>query len=162
MQDVLFFDYLNCPIGVLKITASSEAITSIRFCEIISKRSKFSNPNKITSMAQKQLKEYFNHERTEFSLPLSPQRTPFQQKVWNALESIPYGKVSTYKEVAVMIGNSKAVRAVGNANSKNPITIVIPCHRVIQSNGKLGGYAGGLYRKQWLLKHENPQKIFEN
>lgn len=102
----------------------------------------------------RQLQEYFAGKRTEFDLPLAPEGTAFQQRVWNALQTIPQGKTSSYRGLAEMVGNGKAYRAVGNANGKNPICIIIPCHRVIAADGTLGGYSSGLDAKRWLLKHE--------
>jgi methylated-DNA-[protein]-cysteine S-methyltransferase len=102
----------------------------------------------------KQLKEYFSGERTVFNLPLAPQGTPFQQEVWQALTSIKQGDTQSYLWIAKKINNEKAVRAVGAANGKNPIALIIPCHRVIGANGKLTGYAGGLGLKAKLLMHE--------
>lgn len=104
--------------------------------------------------AKKQLEEYFLGVRREFSLPLMPEGTEFQKKVWAALLTIPYGEVRTYGQIAAQVGNPKASRAVGMANHNNPIGIIIPCHRVIGANGKLTGYAGGLDKKQWLLQLE--------
>ena len=98
--------------------------------------------------------EYFNGERREFNLPIFIEGTDFQKKVWNALVNIPYGKTCSYKDIAIAIGNEKAVRAVGHANNKNKLPIVIPCHRVIGINGKLVGYAGGIDRKDKLLELE--------
>jgi methylated-DNA-[protein]-cysteine S-methyltransferase len=109
----------------------------------------------VISEAFLQLEQYFRGERKEFSLPLNPQGTPFMKSVWNALCTIPYGKTATYKEIAETVGRPKACRAVGLANNKNPIAIVIPCHRVIGSSGKLVGYAGGLDLKRRLLILEN-------
>lgn len=105
--------------------------------------------------AEKQLEEYFNGKRKEFQLPLAPEGTFFQRKVWAALQTIPYGETRSYKEIAIQTGNEKACRAVGMANNRNPISILIPCHRVIGSDGKLVGYAGGLDRKKFLLELEN-------
>ena len=105
-----------------------------------------------------QLDEYFNGNRTVFDLKLNPQGTDFQKKVWNELLNIPFGKTRTYLEQTKKIGDIKAIRAVANANGKNPIWIIIPCHRVIGSDGSLTGYAGGIWRKKWLLTHENPVK----
>ena len=101
-----------------------------------------------------QLKEYFNLKRKKFYIPLDIGGTEFQMKVWNELKKIPYGKTASYKEIAESIGNVKAVRAVGKANSKNPVPIIIPCHRVIEHSGKLGGYSGGLGIKEKLLELE--------
>ncbi|WP_242203414.1 methylated-DNA--[protein]-cysteine S-methyltransferase [Aestuariivivens insulae] len=105
-----------------------------------------------------QLNEYFEGTRQQFNLKLNPQGTDFQKQVWKALEQIPHGKTTTYLELSKQLGDVKAIRAVANANGKNPIWIVIPCHRVIGSDGSLTGYAGGLHRKQWLLDHESPYK----
>lgn len=102
----------------------------------------------------KQLDEYFNNQRTQFDLKLDLQGTPFQVKVWNQLCMIPYGETISYKQLAENINNAKAIRAVGGANNKNKLPIVVPCHRVIGANGSLVGYAGGLQRKIWLLELE--------
>ncbi len=98
--------------------------------------------------------EYFNKKRKKFDLPLQPQGTNFQKAVWDALLEVPYGTTVSYFDIAKKVDNPKAVRAAGGANGKNPITIIIPCHRIIGSNGKLVGYGGGLWRKKWLLQHE--------
>ena len=103
-----------------------------------------------------QLNEYFEGKRTDFDFKLNPKGTEFQQKVWNALTAIPYGKTRTYLEQSKILGDVKAIRAVASANGKNPLWIVVPCHRVIGTDGSLTGYAGGLWRKKWLLEHENP------
>jgi methylated-DNA-[protein]-cysteine S-methyltransferase len=108
--------------------------------------------------AVSQLNEYFDGLRKTFTFTLNPKGTDFQQKVWQALLEIPYGKTMSYLELSKKLGDVKAIRAVAAANGKNPIWIVVPCHRVIGSDGSLTGYAGGLWRKQWLLEHENPVK----
>lgn len=105
-----------------------------------------------------QLQEYFKGERTSFDLPLQPTGTDFQQRVWSLLMDIPFGKTVSYLELSKTLGDIKAIRAVAAANGKNPLWIVVPCHRVIGSDGSLTGYAGGLSRKKWLLDHENPVK----
>ena len=113
--------------------------------------------------AAHQLNEYFEGNRMEFNLVLNPEGTDFQKRVWDALQQIPYGKTLSYLELSKILGDVKAIRAVASANGKNPLWIVIPCHRVIGSNGDLTGYAGGLHRKKWLLEHESPykqQKLF--
>ena len=104
-----------------------------------------------------QLNEYFHGKRIEFSLPLAPKGTDFQKIVWSELQRIPIGKTVTYMDMAKRLGDPKVIRAAGTANGKNPIAIIIPCHRVIGSDGSLTGYAGGLKRKQWLLEHESSQ-----
>jgi methylated-DNA-[protein]-cysteine S-methyltransferase len=111
----------------------------------------------LLSEAVSQLNAYLAGELQQFSLPLAPRGTEFMQTVWKALCAVPYGKTASYKEIATVIGNPKAVRAVGLANNKNPLPIFIPCHRIIGSNGKLVGYAGGLAMKQFLLDLENTQ-----
>lgn len=108
--------------------------------------------------AVNQIQDYFEGKRTTFDLKLNPIGTAFQQKVWNELNKIPFGKTLSYHELSLKLGDVKAIRAVANANGKNPLWIVIPCHRVIGSDGSLTGYAGGLWRKKWLLEHENPVK----
>jgi methylated-DNA-[protein]-cysteine S-methyltransferase len=103
----------------------------------------------------KQLKEYFNKERSHFNLKLNPQGTEFQKKVWDALQSVEFGKTQTYQQMANSLGDPKVIRAAAAANGRNPIAIIIPCHRIIGSDGSLTGYAGGLHRKKWLLEHES-------
>lgn len=114
-------------------------------------------PN-VLSVAVKQLQEYFLGTRSQFDFKLNPKGTDFQKKVWNELLKIPFGKTVSYQEITNQLGDPKAIRAVANANGKNPLWIVVPCHRVIGSDGSLTGYAGGLWRKKWLLDHENPVK----
>ena len=111
-----------------------------------------------------QLQDYFDGKRTHFDLTLNPAGTEFQQKVWKGLCEISFGKTMSYLELAKQLGDVKAIRAVASANGKNPLWIVVPCHRVIGTDGSLTGYAGGLWRKKWLLEHENPstqQSLFE-
>jgi len=112
----------------------------------------------LLDVAFRQLDEYFAGKRTTFSLPLAPTGTPFQRRVWKVLETIPYGETWSYKDVATRAGNPKATRAVGMANNRNPIAIVVPCHRVIGADGRLVGYGGGLARKAWLLALETGKK----
>ena len=108
--------------------------------------------------AVRQLQEYFEGNRTEFTFKLNPSGTDFQKKVWDALLEIPFGKTISYLDLSKRLGDVKAIRAVASANGKNPLWIVVPCHRVIGTNGDLTGYAGGLHRKKWLLEHESPAK----
>lgn len=108
--------------------------------------------------AVQQLKEYFSKSRTQFSLKLNPQGTEFQKKVWNTLQTVDFGKTRTYQQIANTLGDPKVIRAAASANGRNPIAIIIPCHRIIGSDGSLTGYAGGLHRKKWLLEHESPIK----
>ncbi len=146
----MFYQYLNSPIGFIKITANNEAINEVIFVE----NEKEDNPNALTQEVTNQLMEYFEGKRKVFNLPLSPIGTSFQQAVWEALCSIPYGETRSYGEIAKMIGNPKASRAVGMANNRNPISIIIPCHRVIGASGKLVGYGGGIDKKIYLLDLE--------
>lgn len=141
---------MNSPIGFIKITANNEAINEVIFVE----NEKEDNPNALTQEVTNQLMEYFEGKRKVFNLPLSPIGTSFQQAVWEALCSIPYGETRSYGEIAKMIGNPKASRAVGMANNRNPISIIIPCHRVIGASGKLVGYGGGINKKIYLLDLE--------
>lgn len=106
--------------------------------------------------AATQMQEYFEGTRNNFTFKLNPQGTDFQKKVWNALLEIPFGKTISYHELSVKLGDVKSIRAVASANGKNPLWIVVPCHRVIGANGSLTGYAGGVWRKKWLLEHETP------
>ena len=152
--------YYKTPIGIAKITGNDKGIQSI---SVLDEDTVLKNKlnQKIPSCLQNcvtQLNEYFNGERTYFNLTLNPQGTPFQQKVWQELANIPFGKTTTYLQQSKVLGNVKAIRAVASANGKNPLWIVIPCHRVIGSDGSLIGYAGGIWRKKWLLAHENPVK----
>lgn len=133
----------------LYIMADEKFLLRVGFNPII-----LTEPNEIIIKTIKQLEEYFKGDRKYFDLPLNPKGTEFQKQVWSQLIKIPYGKTKSYKEIAISIGKLKGYRAIGNANNKNPIAIIIPCHRVIGSNNKLTGYAGGLVIKQFLLEHE--------
>ncbi|KAB2328083.1 methylated-DNA--[protein]-cysteine S-methyltransferase [Cytobacillus depressus] len=147
-------DY-ESPIGVIEIIGTNEAISSILFSEKDKKENflQAETPPVLTE-CYNQFDEYFKGDRHEFTFPYQFEGTDFQKTVWGALIEIPYAETGSYKDIAVSIGNEKAIRAVGSANGKNKLSIVIPCHRVIGSNGKLTGYAGGLWRKEWLLQHE--------
>lgn len=147
-----YYSWINSPTGLIEITADEEGITSVLFRDDRKPREKF--PSAFTEQCEKELNEYFLGERCEFSVPLNPRGTPFQQRVWNVLLDIPFRKTASYLDLAKILGDEKLTRAVGTANGQNPIAIIIPCHRVIGSDGSLTGYAGGLHRKKWLLKHE--------
>ncbi len=149
--------YFNSEIGLLKIYEDQNAICKIEFVTAADKKEKECE-TPILLEAKKQLCEYFSGKRKSFNLPLNPKGTDFQQRIWKELVSIPYGETRCYKDIALSIGNEKACRAVGMANNKNPIPIIIPCHRVIGKNGSLVGYAGGLDIKQTLLKIERNNK----
>ncbi len=148
-----YITYFQSPVGTLKIITDDNHLLGLDF---VNNDLQDSEPpaSTIAQACFQQLGEYFNHTRQEFDLPLSPAGTNFQKSAWTALQTIPYGQTTSYGEQAKKIGNTKAVRAIGHANSKNPIAIIIPCHRVVGKNGKLTGYAGELWRKEWLLKHE--------
>lgn len=148
----IFKAYYSSPIGMMEIAGTEDGISSIIFTD---DEVTTGMVPEILKDAYDQLDEYFKGKRKVFDLKLSPEGTEFQKRVWEELENIPFGETLSYKDIASRIGNIKAVRAVGNANGKNPISIVVPCHRVIGSSGDLTGYAGGLDRKAWLLKHEN-------
>lgn len=146
--------YINSPLGTTKITGGSHGISSISVLNTPEIPS-LNIPESLQDCVH-QLEAYFQGERQEFNLKLHPKGTDFQQRVWALLQTIPYGKTLSYLELSKQLGDVKAIRAVANANGKNPLWIVIPCHRVIGSDGSLTGYAGGLHRKQWLLEHESP------
>ena len=147
---------ISSPLGFTKITGDINGIQSVSVLNFEEKPTEVI-PECLEDCVY-QLREYFNGERTQFSLVLNPQGTDFQKSVWNALSKIPYNTTCSYLELSKKLGNVKAIRAVANANGKNPIWIIVPCHRVIGTNGNLTGYAGGLHRKKWLLEHENPYK----
>lgn len=146
--------YYKTPIGTAKIVGDENGISAVTVID-----DDLETSIEIPKMLQdcvKQLDEYFNGTRKQFDLKLNPQGTDFQKRVWNALLNVPFGKTRTYLEQSKLLGDVKAIRAVASANGKNPIWIIIPCHRIIGSNGSLTGYAGGIWRKKWLLEHENP------
>ena len=149
--------FMECPLGILKIAEDETGISEISF--VPEKSEDHADNSRYLSLAKKQLNEYFEGKRQNFDLPLSPHGTPFQKKVWRALCEIPYGQTRSYKQLAASIGNEKAQRAVGMANHANRIVIVIPCHRVIQSDGSLGGYAYGVSCKKYLLDLERGQSV---
>lgn len=142
------------PIGILKIESNELGIQTITKCETTD----MDNSNALCEMAKNQLDEYFRGSRQNFDLPIDPKGTDFEKKVWNSLLKIPYGETTNYGKIAKKISTSKAVRAVGKANGKNPIPIVIPCHRVIGKDRNLIGFALGIEVKRFLLHHENPNQ----
>ncbi len=152
----MYFSYLESPCGLIKIIATDTKLEEIRFLNHIEQD--FTNENEITKKFSKELSEYFFQRRKTFSMDLILKGTEFQKEVWNALMEIPYGEVITYKDLAEKIDNPKAYRAVGNANNKNKIPIIIPCHRVIGSKGNLVGYAGGIDLKYFLIEHEKANR----
>lgn len=146
--------YYNSPIGLIKIEGSEKGISSVSFIENEEDVGEKEIPSILIDCVN-QLDEYFKNERKEFSVKLDLNGSPFQEIVWNEVKNIPYGLTTTYNEVAEKIRNKQTVRAVGSANSRNPVLIIIPCHRVIGTKGKLTGYSGGLWRKDWLINFEN-------
>ncbi len=146
--------YYSSPIGIIELTAADDALVSLYFVERQESTQSAEPLLPLLQQAREQLQEYFAGRRQVFDLPLAPRGSNFQMKVWRELRAVPYGKTVSYLDIARALGDPKAVRAVGNANGKNPISIIIPCHRVIGRDGKLIGYGGGLWRKEWLLKHE--------
>ena len=143
--------YLSSPIGILEIISTETVVIS---CSFVEKEEITSETSPILEEALNQLELYFKGKITNFNLKLLLDGTEFQKQVWNELQKIPFGYTVSYQEVAKRIGKKKAVRAVGNANGKNPISIIIPCHRVTGSDGKLVGYGGGLEKKRWLIQFE--------
>lgn len=146
--------YLKTPLGIAEISGDVNGISSISISDLERDLS-FEIPATL-QLVVKELNEYFDSKRTDFTFQLNPKGTDFQQRVWEELRQIPFGKTMSYLELSKKLGHAKAIRAVASANGKNPLWIVIPCHRVIGTDGSLTGYAGGLWRKKWLLEHENP------
>ena len=146
--------HFKTPIGTAKIVGDENGICAVSVVDDIIETS-IEIPECLQNCVL-QLDEYFKGTRKEFNLKLNPKGTDFQKRVWNELLLVPYGKTRSYLEQSKQLGDVKAIRAVASANGKNPIWIIIPCHRIIGSDGSLTGYAGGLWRKKWLLEHENP------
>jgi len=160
----MYYQTLSTPIGTLFIIEEEEQLTYIffdekDFHEHCSKKIILKKETRLLKETVKQLKEYFEQKRKTFDLPIKLQGTDFQVKVWNALSSIPYGQTKSYQDIAIQIGKSKAVRAVGQANKANPLPIVIPCHRVIGKNQKLVGYAGNKVDLKALLLNLEKENI---
>ena len=151
----VFHTFYHSPVGLLKISGTEDYITEVTFHDTSQKAE--GNKKHLPLMliqCVEQLIQYFNGQGRQFELPLNQEGTAFQKEVWNELVQIPFGKTISYLELARRIGDTKATRAVANANGKNNIAVIVPCHRVIGSNRELVGYAGGLHRKKWLLDHE--------
>jgi methylated-DNA-[protein]-cysteine S-methyltransferase len=155
MPETFYITYYHSPVGMLRIAGTGNYISEISFYDKVQKTEmKKKNLPSLLIQCVEQLIQYFHGERRKFDLPIHQPGTKFQQDVWNELLSIPFGKTISYQELAIRTGDNKATRAVANANGKNNIAIVVPCHRVIGANRELVGYAGGLWRKKWLLEHE--------
>lgn len=148
--------WIKTPLGTAKLEGDENGLSTISVLD-----GEHTFDDRVPEMLEDvvyQLKEYFDGKRTVFDLKLNPNGTDFQKRVWKALLEIPYGKTTSYLNLSKTLGDVKAIRAVAAANGKNPLWIVVPCHRVIGSDGSLTGYAGGLHRKKWLLEHESPSK----
>jgi methylated-DNA-[protein]-cysteine S-methyltransferase len=153
------FTRCSSPLGELVLTASDTALTGVYFPPLRERAGWLEDDGRgpagpVLARTRQQLTEYFAGARTTFDLPLDPPGTPFQREVWDALRTIPYGATTSYSELAQRLGDPRATRAVGAANGKNPIPIIVPCHRVVGARGELTGFGGGLDRKRWLLEHE--------
>ncbi|CAK9884484.1 MAG: Methylated-DNA--protein-cysteine methyltransferase, constitutive [Candidatus Erwinia impunctatus] len=160
-----FFKMIASPVGELTLIASEEGIAAVLWenenpSRIRLKANELANDFPLLRDAEKQLGEYFTGQRTQFSLKLAPEGTVFQRSVWQVLQQIPYGETRSYQQVAALAGYPRAVRAVGAANGRNPLSILVPCHRVIGANGKLTGFAGGLETKAFLLDLESGRHCF--
>ena len=147
--------YLQTPIGLAEFQGDEDGLSSVSVLDDVKP---IGIIPEVLEDAVYQFREYFEGSRQQFDLKLNPSGTDFQKRVWDALLKIPFGKTISYLELSKQLGDVKAIRAVASANGKNPLWIVVPCHRVIGSNGDLTGYAGGLHRKKWLLEHESPAK----
>ena len=143
--------WFKSPIGIIVITGTEDSVVSVNFAD---EESESPHVSDVLLQCKKELEEYFSGKRKEFSVKTEPEGTDFQKSVWAELCKVKYGDTASYIDVANKLKNPGAVRAVGLANGRNPVAIIIPCHRIIGENGKLTGYAGGLWRKQWLLEHE--------
>ncbi len=154
MNEGLDYTFYKTPMGIAKICGNTDGIHSITVIDDDKEITK-NIPDSLKACVI-QLDEYFKNMRTEFDLKLNPQGTEFQKRVWQELQMIPFAKTTTYLNQSKKMDNIKAIRAIAAANGKNPIWIIIPCHRVLGSDGYLTGYAGGIWRKKWLLEHENP------
>ncbi len=152
-METQYISYLQTSIGTIEIKANENEIVSVLFMDEVNENTQASE-NKISLEAKQQLQDYFHKKRNQFDLPLSLSGSSFQNKVWQQLQAIPFGKTISYIQLAIDLGDEKCIRAAASANGKNPFAIVVPCHRVIGKDGSLTGYAGGLWRKQWLLEHE--------
>lgn len=154
-MQTLYISYYQSPIGLLKIGGTDSCITLLSFVDKDEELSASTGSTDILQYCTEQLIEYFNGSRRSFDIPVYQEGTGFQQKVWSELLAIPFGKTISYLDLAKRMGDPKVIRAAASTNGKNKIAIIIPCHRVIGSNRSLVGYAGGLWRKKWLLDHEN-------
>lgn len=151
---------IACPLGFMEITATDKAVTRVHLTGRKPKGGRAFRSHPLLRESARQLREYFSGKRRVFDLALEIEGTDFERKVWKRLQGVPYGRTASYKDIARGIGRPSAYRAVGAANGKNPLAIVIPCHRIIGRDGRLVGYGGGLWRKKWLLDHEKRHAAF--
>lgn len=157
MSEIIYYSLMPSPVGELMLVADGDRLTGLYMQKHLhwsGLQPDWRRDDKRLRQARTQLRAYFAEELRQFELPLQPQGTEFQQRVWSELLNIPYGDTISYGELALRIGQPTASRAVGLANGRNPISIIVPCHRVVGANGSLTGYGGGLARKRWLLDHE--------
>ncbi len=147
---IQYRSYYQSPVGSIEIRVNDRAVEALSFVSEV----EASDAHPLLTVVEDQLKAYFEKRLQRFDLPLQAQGTDFQRRVWQVLSEVPYGQTTTYGDLARDIGNPRAARAVGMANNRNPISIIVPCHRVIGSNGQLVGYGAGIQKKEWLLKHE--------
>ncbi|WP_228517668.1 methylated-DNA--[protein]-cysteine S-methyltransferase [Aliidiomarina indica] len=153
-------DHMQSAAGWLHLSVNHAGVTGVNFADdalpdtILNKQAPSAEQTALLEQLKQELDAYFAGSLTAFTVPLAPQGTAFQQQVWRALQQIPYGRTCSYHDLAHQVERPRGYQAVGQANGRNPIGIIIPCHRVIQKNGNLGGYAGGIERKSWLLRHE--------
>ncbi len=154
-MDRIYKTWVESPIGWLEIRSDDIGVTAVDFIDgPVPRRAAERDETGHAERCRVQLLEYFSGARRVFDVPLHLRGTPFQKKAWTVLLAIPYGRTLTYKDIAVAVGNPNSTRAVGGANHRNPVSIIVPCHRVIGRDGRLTGYGGGLWRKEWLLAHE--------
>ena len=169
MKKCLYKNYIDTPIGQMISISDAQFLYRLGFTEHKNSQAKIArqnaiileHPTPISCQLEEELQEYFARKRKSFKLPLAVQGTEFQQKVWKKVEEIPFGQTRTYKEIAQGLAHPQASIAVGAANAANPFAIVIPCHRLKKSSGQLAGYAGGLWRKEWLLDFEENNTYVE-
>jgi O-6-methylguanine DNA methyltransferase len=161
MNDTILSTRFTSPIGWLRLTSNGAALTRVVLADDddTNEADVAADADPVLSLAREQLDAYFDTRLTRFDLPLEPRGTDFQLRVWQSLRAIPYGETISYAELARRIDNPKAVRAVGAANGRNPLMIVVPCHRVIGADGSLTGFGGGIERKRWLLDHETRVRL---
>ena len=152
MDSLTEYGSVDTPIGAVEIGVQAAHVVSLFFVEC--PRNTTPPKSRVLQLATDQVEAYFQGRLQAFDIPLDMAGTPFQQSVWQALLAIPFGRTASYQQIADAVGNPKAVRAVGAANGQNPVSLIVPCHRIIGKNGSLAGYGGGIWRKEWLLRHE--------